>query len=312
MDIKSKLLNEMIKNGHEETNGINVWNMANRSFLQITPEISQAFLNLINFEPYKQKVFNVEIKLLKDNISSFLKEIGPESFNLIDIGCGDGSKAREIIKSLNGETKVRYCPISSDKFLINIAAENVRGGNFKNLAEIKQIVSDFDKISDAASLMRINEFQRNVMLLHGSILASYEINEYLFNLSRAMLPGDYIVIGNSIRNGERLVEIEKYKNKVFMKWFVPLMVLLGFNEDEVEYDARFNQIRVEGFFKIKKDKKINHEGREIEFRKGDEILVAILYKYYFEELQTFIRMYFSQAKFFKSSDDEYMIALCKK
>jgi len=208
--------------------------MANRSFLQITPEISQAFLNLINFEPYKQKVFNVEIKLLKDNISSFLKEIGPESFNLIDIGCGDGSKAREIIKSLNGETKVRYCPISSDKFLINIAAENVRGGNFKNLAEIKQIVSDFDKISDAASLMRINEFQRNVMLLHGSILASYEINEYLFNLSRAMLPGDYIVIGNSIRNGERLVEIEKYKNKVFMKWFVPLMVLLGFNEDEVE------------------------------------------------------------------------------
>lgn len=312
MDLKAILLNEIVKNGHAKSNGNRIWNMANRSFLQLTPEMSQAFLNLINFEPYKQNVFNVEIKLLKDQLPSFLKDIGKEPFNLIDIGCGEGSKAKELIKALDGKTKVRYCPISSDNFLINIAAANVHGGDFKNLAEIKPVVADFDSISEVSSLMRTSEFRRNVILLHGSILASYEINEYLFNLSRAMLPGDYIMIGNSIRKGERLVGIEKYKSPIFKKWFMPLMGLLGFNENEIEYDARFNQIRVEGFFRIKKAKKIKHEEKEIEFKKGDEILVAILYKYYLEELETFIKMYFNQAKMVKSSNDEYMMALCKK
>lgn len=313
MDIKGRIIAELVKNGYAESNGNRIWNLANRSFLQLTPEMSQAFLDLIKYKPYRENVFNVEVRLFRENLQDFIKHINQEQqFNLIDIGCGDGSKAKELIRALKGKPKIRYCPVSADTYMINIAIANVNQGGFENIAEFLPQVLDYGNLGEISRIIRTKEFRKNVILLHGSILASYEINDYLFNLKNSMSSEDYIIIGNSIRKGERLVGLEKYKDPVFRNWFMHLLKNLGFGEDEVEYDARFNEMRIEGFFKLKKSKKIKYDGKEIEFRKGDEILVAVLYKYYLEELEKFFKMYFSSVKIVKDPEDEYMIALCKK
>ena len=313
MVIREVIFKELIKNGYSKSNGKKIWDIANRSLLNLTPEQAKAFLKLKNFKPYKKNVFDREVKLIKDNIGKFIEKIGTnKQFNLIDIGCGDGTKAKEFIRALRNKVKIRYCPISPDEYLINVAINNIKKGKFKNTIEYKPCKADFESLDKVASLMRSKKFQKNVILLHGSILASYEINDYLFKLSTDMLKGDYIIIGNGIRKGERLVNLDLYKNKIFGNLFSPLMKSLGFKKNEIEQDARFGKMRVEGFFKIKVYKKVIHKGKVIEFNKGDEIIVAILYKYYLEELENFFKMYFSEVNIVKDSEDEYILALCKK
>ena len=127
-----------------------------------------------------------------------------------------------------------------------------------------------------------------------------------------MLPGDSLIIGNGIRKGERFTNIESYKSPVFSNWMIKLMRELGFEDSEVEYGARFANNRVEGFFIIKEDKVIRFEDDVIEFKKGDEIVTAVLYKYYSEEFKKFCEMYFSRVNLFIDSEHEYVLVYCEK
>ena len=151
-----------------------------------------------------------------------------------------------------------------------------------------------------------------MIFLLGSTLANFEINDFLFNLSNAMFERDYLVIGNGIRTGQRLVSLETYKAKMFDDWFFELMKGLGFKKNEVEYDARFANSRVECFYKVKVNKKIDYLGNKVEFKKGDQIIVAVLYKYYEKELYEFTRRYFRSVEVIKDPDNEYAILVCKK
>ena len=253
------------------------------------------------------------MKLIRNNIPEFIEKIGTDKpFNLIDIGCGDGTKAKEFIKATRGKVKIRYCPISPTSYLTKKAVDNIKRGKFNNIVEYKPYNITFDSLQDIVPMLRSNKFQKNVMLLHGSILASYEINDYLFNLGKEMFNGDYIIIGNGVREGERFVEIEKYRHEAFNNWFIHLMKILGFKESECEYDAVFRNGRMESFYRIKVDKKIEHKTKEIKFKKGDEILVFKLYKYYPKELEKFFNMYFCEVDIVKDKGNEYILALCKK
>ncbi len=143
-------------------------------------------------------------------------------------------------------------------------------------------------------------------------MASFEVTDFLFTLSRTMKRGDVLVIGNGIRTGKRFVGIEKYKHPLFNEWFVHLMSGLGFTPDEVSYDARFAHGRLEFFYKVKQDKIFVSQGKRIKFKAGDEIVVAVQYKYYAAELEKFCKMYFSDVRFFKDKDSEYALILCVK
>lgn len=313
MDVKGIIFKELIKNGNSKSDGKSMWNIANRSFLHLTPELSKGFLNLVESEVYKKGIFNNEVKLIKDNTKKFIGKIGTDQpFNLIDIGCGNGIKAREFIKGLNGKPNIRYCPVSPSKYMIDLAIKNVKEKKFKNVVTFEPFIGDYRSLGKVTSMMRSNEFKKNIILLHGSIIASYEINDYLFDLSKSMFAGDYVIIGNGIRKGERFVGIEKYKIKEFDNWFMPLLREIGFKDDEIEYSAEFRNSRMESFYGIKVDKKIKHDNKEIKFKKGDEILVFKLYKYYLKELDKFFKMYFSTVEIAKDPKDEYILALCKK
>lgn len=313
MNVKEVLLKEIIKNGYEKPADKKVWDISNRSFLYLTPEVAKGFLNLMDYDVYKRKIFDVEMELLKNNSGKLIKKINAnESFNVIDVGCGNGEKAKEFIKKLDEKNTVRYCPIAPGDYIISVAAKNIKKAKIKNVVEMKHHKSNYENVNEFAPLMRSGKFQKNIILVLGTILASYEINDFLFKLSNGMFKGDYAIIGNAVRRGERFVEIEKYKHQSFDKWFMPLMKALGFKKGEVEYDAKFRNNRMESFYKIKKDKKIKYDGKEINFRKGDEILVFKLYKYYPKELNKFLKMYFSEVKMVSDPEKEYALALCKK
>ena len=139
-----------------------------------------------------------------------------------------------------------------------------------------------------------------------------KVNDYLFNLSQSMEKGDYLIIGNGIRVGERLVSLDTYKHDAWNDWFIHLAKGLGLSPEDLEFDARFGNKRVEMFYRVKTDKNINIDGKSAEIKSGDEILVGILYKYYVEELEKFCKMYFEQVELVKDQDSEYALVICRK
>lgn len=229
--------------------------------------------------------------------------------------CGDGTKAAEFIKMLGKGVKITYCPVNVNSYLTDLAVKNVRAGNFKNVVDYRPIAcASSNDVDFNIALDRLNEksSDKNVILLLGSVLASYEINSYLFELSRDMKKTDYLIIGNGIRKGERLVGLDKYKDDYFSQWFMHIMSGLGFADHEVEYDVRFGNSRVEMLYRVKADKTIKDGDIKIEFKKGDEVLIAVLYKYYEEEFDKFCRMYFSDVSISTDKDKGYALVMCKK
>ena len=298
MQLKNVLFKEFIKNGYAREGGKKVWNIADRKFLYMTPKLAKSFLRLRNLEFYKQQVINREIALLHANAPTLSKIIGKESYNLIDVYCGDGKKACEFIRALGDKGNIRYCPVNVHDYLTTLALKNVKKENFKSVTSLLANKGDCNgqNLSSQIGKLRSSSYPRNVILLFGSVLSSYEINDYLFHLSRGMLTDDVLLIGNAIRKGTRLVNLDLYKEDVWNQWFSHLLKELGLNKSDYEYNARFGNSRVEMYYTMKNNKKISHQGKSVSLQAGDEILTAILYKLYPQELVKFCKMYFSNVK----------------
>jgi uncharacterized SAM-dependent methyltransferase len=313
MELREAIFKELVRNGYSElSDGRKVWDISNRSLLYMTSELVADFLRVRQHPRYKQVIIDIEKDLLKKHGEDFVRSLGDEPYNLIDMGCGDGSKAMAFLESLRGRGKIRFCPVGLNDELVNLAFENVRKQNFRNVEDYEPYVADLESLHEVAEKMKSGKYKKNVILLLGSILASYDIHGYLFNLTQSMLVGDRLIIGNGIRRGERFESLEVYKHQVFQNWVFHLINGLGFAKSEVEYDARFANGRVECFYKLNVNRTLQVAGREIEFKKGDEVVVAVLYKFYGPELEDFCKMYFREADLVRDSDSEYALVLCKK
>ncbi len=313
MVIKQAILKELVKNGYSEENGSKVWSIANTSLWFITPEMSRAFLKLRDVPRYRETIIETEIKLLEENIASFLESMKNVKFNLIDMNCGNGEKAKRLIQKLPQTMKFRYCPVCINGCLAELSSESVKKENFTHITEHAQRVSqNYETMGEIGAALRNSTYQKNVILFLGSLLSSFEINDHLFKLSQTMLPGDLLIIGNGIRTGQRFNNLETYKHPVFNEWFIHLMRLLGFKDEEVEVNTRFAHNRLEGFYTIKTNKTLHYEGKEINIKEGDKIIVAFQYKLYENELKDFCNMYFDKVDLKKDSQNEYALVLCKK
>lgn len=313
MNLKESVFRELIKQGPTlNDSGNKVWDIARRNLLFLTEEQAKLFLDLRNHPRYRKTVIEKEISLLRKSIPLSLNNF-QSGFNLIDMGCGNGEKALSFLKLLeNQSVDLKYYAVSPNKYLSSFAKDNISSANLNFVKSSNDIVKDYYSLDEVSSIVRSSDYQNNVILLLGSILASFDINDYLFNISNSMFSGDYIILGNGLRNGERLVNLDQYKDELFHNWLKTLPKSLGFEDDELEYGARFNHVRVEMYYKIKKDKLLEFNGKKIEIKSGDEFLVAVLYKYFEKELLEFCEMYFSDVRFFKDEDEEYSLIICKK
>jgi len=312
MEVNEIIFKELIKRGYSIRGGTRVWDISDSKLWFLTPELSKGFVKVRGELPiYKRHIIEPELNLLKENAKKISEMAGPEKFNLIDMGCGTGGRADILIKNMPSGVKLKYCPVAMNSYFIDSSIEKIKSLSDK-VVSVKSFISDFSDFDDMIGVVKGGEFQRNVVMMLGSRISHYEINEILFRLSSGMFKGDILVVGNGIRSGEkRFVELDKYKSPLFNEWFINIMRGLGFKDEDVEYDARFENYRVEGFYRIKNDKTIDHKGRKIQFRKGDEVVVAVQYKFFENELKDFFKMYFCDVEVVKS-ESEYALFICTK
>ena len=311
--INDRIFRELIKRGHSLEGKTRIWNIADSKLWYLTPEQAQSYLDLLDSESYKSEFGPKEMTLIAENISMIVKSMENEPLNLVDIGCGDGRKAKIFIKKISKNNKVRYCPIDISGYMVNKAIKAISEYSSGEIIESKWNISDFENLENITPLLNKKPYKKNLFLLLGNTLGNFELHDLLYQIRNCMKSGDYLLIGNGIenRNMEETIEFCK-NNKLNNEFLIKIPLQLGLNRKDIELGVRFANHRIEFFYTIKKAKEITFNKKTIKFKKDDQLLVAVSYHYSKEDLASFLNLYFDTVTIKTSKDNSYALALCKK
>ena len=250
---------------------------------------------------------------IMENVPQILTLIKDDPINIIDFGCGDGKKIVKFIEKIKNKNNIVYCPVDINEYMVKTASERVKGEGVGEVVDFKYNVSDDKKASSITKRMRKNYNKRNIIFFLGNSVNNSDINDMLFNLRNSMSDSDVLVIDSVIEvfGQERCLEFYK-TNKQIYEWLVQIPENLGLSRENLEIGTRFQNNRVEVFFKIKKSKKIQKNDYEIIFDEGDEIIVIVSYRYKIRDFKSFLSMNFNQMDVALNSRGSMAIALCKK
>ncbi len=308
--INDLIFKELIKRSYKLEGNTRVWNLADSKLWYLTPKQAQGYLNLSHTKGYKRSIISKEVNLIKQHIAEFTKFL-PDSCNIIDLGCGDGKKASLFIKELEKHTKLRYFPIDISSYMVTKAAKTIRELQVGEVLEFKWNISDFENLNNITPLFRERGFETHFMMLLGNTLGNFDREDILHGIKDSMTKQDVLIIGNGLTNGNK-TWVKEYKNQKINKWLLNIPCNLGLCTQDLEYDVRFINSRIEEIYKIKQDKLISHLGKTVRFKKGDIIITAISYKYTKQELIKILSRFFSSVKLYVDKESTYALALCKK
>jgi len=311
MKVNDLIFKELLKRGYSLEGKTRVWNVADSKLWYLTDKQAQGFLDLSYTDGYKKAIIEKEVSLIKKHMKDFVHALTKKSANIIDLGCGDGKKASLFIEELAKHMKIRYCPIDISSYMVSKAAKTIREIKIGEVLEFKWNVSDFENLDNITPLFRDKGFETHFMMLLGNTLGNFDREDILNGIKNSMNKEDLLLIGNGLTNGHEDWKNE-YKDPIINKWLIQIPQQLGLTEQDVDYDVRFVNSRIEEIYIIKNDKTIKHLGREVIFRKGDIIIVAISYKYAKPEFQKILSKFFSSVKIYTDEQNTYALALCKK
>ncbi len=312
VQINDLIFRELLKRGYSLEGNTRVWNLADSKLWYLTPGQAQAFLDLEQSKDYQKQVIQKEIDLIEKNINEITYGIKNKSINLVDLGCGDGKKAVIFLSYLKDKVKLRYCPIDISSYMVEKAIERMSKTHVKEIVKLQWNISDFENLENITPLLRYGDFKDNLILLLGNTLGNFEIHELLFEIRSAMKDGDLLLIGNGLdnRNSEELVK--SYKHAQIDNWLGRILLQIGLKKENLEYNVRFRNSRIEEYYTITRDTEVTFLGRTVRFNKGDQIITAVSYKYNKDDFMSYLKMYFSEVGLFTSKDASYALALCKK
>jgi len=310
MKINDLIFKELIKRKYYTENKTRVWNLADSKLWYLTPSQAQGFLDLENNEKYKQSVANTEMSLIKESMPNILKKLTNKFYNVIDLGCGDGSKAAIIIKELYKVLKVRYCPIDISAHMVSKAAETIRTLKLGEVVEFKWNISDFENLTNVTPLFREDDFQSHFLMLLGDTLGNFDRDDILSEIKDSMSVNDVLMIGESLYIANEAELVEPYKNPLLDTFLVKVIEQVGLTKNDVAYDVRFNKSRVEMFYRVRTNKTVKHLNKKIDFKEEDIILVAISYRFTKHDLTNYLKRFFSNVTIFTNKGASYSVALC--
>lgn len=312
MKVNDLLFKELLKRGYKLEGKTRVWDLADSKLWYLTPKQSQGYLDLEKTEGYKKSIIEKEVALIKKHMKNVIELLPFKSCNIVDLGCGNGKKASLFIEDLSKHLELRYCPIDISAYMVSKAANMIRKLKVGDVLEFKWNISDFENLDNITPLFRDYKFKHHLMLLLGNTMGNFDREDILHGIKKSMTKGDVLLIGNGITNGKKNNWVKEYKDNVINKWLIQIPQLLGLKKEDVEYDVRFVNSRVEELYLLKKDKEIKHLGRKVQFKKGDIIIVAISYKYSKDEFNNILSNFFSYVKIYFDSQETYGLAVCKK
>jgi len=310
MSVNNIIFNEILKRGYKLEGRTRIWDLSDSKLWYLTPKQSQGFLDVEEDPEYQKYLTNTEVDLIRSNLDFVLSKMKAKSYNVIDVGCGNGKKASLFIGELSKHLNVRYCPIDISSYMVKTASETIRALNIGDVLEFNWNISDFENLENVTSLFRNPSHKHHLMLFLGNTMGNFNHNHILEAIRRSMKKGDFLLIGNGITSTVTDDLIKAYYNKAMINFWVQPMLLMGFKENEIQYSVKFGKSRMEMYFTLLKDRKIKHIDKIIDFKQGDQVLVGISYKYTKTEFKKILSSFFTKVKISTDKNDTYALALC--
>lgn len=232
-------------------------------------------------------------------IDEFIKDSA--SFNLIELGSGDGLKTKILLNAMVGRLiNFSYVPIDiSPK--ANIDLEKSLAYEIPSL-KVKALTGDFfkvmEKIDDQSK-------RRKVILFLGSNIGNFteeKINSFLEHLSKFSHSGDHIIIGFDLKKSPEII-IQAYNDphghtrRFNLNHLSRLNRELGadFNLNNFEQHTEYNPQtgEVKSFLVSKVDQKVQIEALEktIHFYKWEAVFMELSRKFDFETIEKYAATY---------------------
>jgi uncharacterized SAM-dependent methyltransferase len=315
--INDLIFKELIKRGYSLEGNTRVWNIADSKLWYLTPEQAQGYLDLEDDQSYKKQTGQQQAEnLVESNIKEIVGEIGSVPINIVDLGCGDGSKGLNIIELLrksNPNLKIRYCPIDISGYMVQRAMETVSKKGVDEIVDFQYNISDFENLENVTPLLSKGEYKKNIFLLLGNTLGNFEIHELLYEIRSAMNPGDIFIVDTAVDDDKQQERADAYKNNRWINnWMIHVPLQLGLSRSDVDLGVRFKNQRIEAYYSLTRDVEIVFQNRKVLFNKGDQIIIVIAYKHKKEDLLTYFNMHFGGVSLNISKDKSKALIICKR
>ena len=152
------------------------------------------YLTRAEFDIFKNQTQNI-IEALQLNKNTF--------FELIELGAGDGTKTKELLKVLDTENyDFNYVPIDISQNALDQLKQSVN----KELPNVKTTTKQGDYFNVLASLKQSNH--RKIILFLGSNLGNLsdvQAEDFLYKLSDSLRPNDKVLLGLDIIKSRDIV-----------------------------------------------------------------------------------------------------------
>ena len=312
MSINDLIFRELTKRGVQETVQGRLWDLTDSKLWYLTPEQAQGYLDLEKSPEYREGLTRAEIQLIKDSLDEIVDQLPDNKYNLVDLGCGNGEKAAIFIQELGKKLGVRYCPVDISAYMVDKALATVGELDVDGVVECRENISDFENLANVMPVFRRGGYKGNLILLLGNTIGNFDREDILEGIYQSMQPQDYLLIGTELRNGSSADKIlREYHSEQVNQFLGHLPRKLGLDEGNVRFEVEFNEAQVELFYRINNDQLVNHFGKEIEFKAGDRLKVAISHKYTRDELKNSLEKRFD-TKFYVNVPVSYALALCRR
>lgn len=278
---------------------------------------SKLFQQIMNLEEYYLP--GCELEILQNQTSSISDAFGYDTFHLVELGAGDGTKTVHFISELQKLNKnITYFPldISGDALLNN----KVNILQVLPNIEIHPITGDYFKTLDS-----IKSENPKLLMFMGSNLGNYE-NEEAINFLKFIYDkmnfNDALMIGVDLRKNPKTI-INAYDDKLGITRQFNLNLLKRINN---ELDADFDISSFEHYpyydpisgiaysylFSTQKQL-VTISGTEIPFEKNELILTEVSQKYSLSQLYSLRKEAgFKKVVHFLDSKEYYSISVFKK
>ncbi len=157
---------------------------------------SELFRRIMDLPEYY--LTRCEVEVLENHRTEMREALSDYTFNLVELGAGDGKKTRILLKELlNNRLEFHYIPIDISKSAINGLLKDLTL-TFSELKMEGLVTEYFDGLRRLRDLNR----RRNVVLFLGSSIGNFtpsETQTFLSNLWHALNDGDYVMIGFDLK-----------------------------------------------------------------------------------------------------------------
>ncbi len=280
---------------------------------------SKIFQDIMQMPEYY--LTDCELEIFKTQQNQILNDFkdGPDGFDVLELGAGDGMKTKVLLKYfVDKKAKFTYSPVDISSTVINkliqdlekeipdLHVEGLKGDYFKMISSFK------DKIS-----------KRKIILFLGSNIGnlSWEQSlDFLIKLRTSMNKNDRLFIGFDLKKDKNLI-LEAYNDANGHTAAFNLNLLhrinreldANFKEDnfyhEEFYDAKSG--RAESFLisKINQSAKFNKQNKTFTFAKGEKIFTEMSQKFDLSMIEKLaentgfkiVRNYFDKRQYFMNS-----------